>query len=155
MIKARDIMTPDPVTATPDMELIQAADLLLRNHFNGLPVVSAEGAIVGILFQSDLVSQQKKVHLPSIFTIFDGFIPLGSFENFEKELKRIAATTVGEAMTEKPVTVSPDTPVDVIATLMVERNIHTLPVVDGPRVVGIIGKEDILKHMVKQSTSGS
>ena len=63
----------------------------------------------------------------------------------DAEMKKIAALTVQDAMTPDPVTVSPDTGIDEIATLMVKKNIHTLPVQENGILVGIIGKEDILR----------
>lgn len=151
MLKAKDIMTAEPVTVTPETELTEAARLLLDRHFNGLPVVDASGHLVGIICQSDLVIQQKRLSMPTFFTLFDGFIPLGSVATFEKEMKKIAAATVGEAMTEDPISVAVDTPIDELATIMIDRNIHTLPVVDGKKLVGVIGKEDILRHLVEQT----
>ena len=59
MLKAKDIMTRDPITATLEMEITQAAQLLLDKGINGLPVVDETGNVVGVLCQSDLIMQQK------------------------------------------------------------------------------------------------
>jgi CBS domain-containing protein len=148
MLKARDMMTKNVVTATPDMEIAQAARLLLENHFNGLPVVDDKGRLIGIICQDDLIVQQKKLPLPSLFTFFDGLIPLTSYRSLEKEVDKIVASTVSQAMTPDPITIDPDTSLEDIATLMVGNNIHTLPVVEGDRLVGIIGKEDVLRTLM-------
>lgn len=148
MLKARDIMTKDVVTVTPDTEITRAAKLLLDNHFNGLPVVDDNGRLVGIICQDDLVIQQKKLPLPSVFTFLDGLIPLTSYRSLEKEMGKIAATKVVQAMTPDPITIDPDASLEDIATLMVNNNIHTLPVLDQDRLVGVIGKEDVLKTLV-------
>jgi CBS domain-containing protein len=142
-------MKPDPITVTPDTDITQATKLLLENRVNGLPVLDAENKLVGILCQSDLIAQQKKIPLPSFFTFLDGFIPLTSVKQIEKELRKVAAITVEEAMTPNPVFVSPDTEVRSIAQLMVDRNYHTLPVLENGRLVGIVGKEDVLRTLVK------
>jgi CBS domain-containing protein len=147
MLKAKDIMTREVITVSPESEIGEAADLLLRRQINGLPVVDANGALVGILCQSDLIAQQKRIRLPSLFTLLDGFIPLTSTKHLDDELKKIAATTVGDAMTRKPETVDPETTVEEMATLMVENGYHTLPVVDNKRVVGIVGKADVLRTL--------
>jgi CBS domain-containing protein len=63
-------------------------------------------------------------------------------------MQKMAATTVGQAMTPNPVTIDPETPLEEIATLMVTKNIHTLPVVEGGKVVGVVGKEDILRTLM-------
>jgi CBS domain-containing protein len=148
MLKARDIMTKNVVTVTPDTEITQAAKLLLENHFNGLPVVDESGKLIGIICQDDLIVQQKRLPLPSLFTFFDGLIPLTSYRSLEKEVEKIVATTVSQAMTTDPITTDPDASLEDIATLMVNNNIHTLPVLDCDRLVGVIGKEDVLRTLM-------
>lgn len=148
MIKARDIMTRDLITLTPDMDFASAAKILLDNHFNGAPVVDEDGQLVGILCQSDLVAQHKKLPVPTLVTLLDSFVRLTSAKELEKQARKIAAMTVGEAMTHKPVTVRPDTGIETIAGLMVDSNLHTLPVVEDGKLVGIIGKEDVLRTLL-------
>jgi len=148
MIKARDIMTTELIKLTPEMDFASAAKILLDNHFNGAPVVDDDGRLVGILCQSDLVAQHKKLPVPTLVTLLDSFIRLTSAKELEKQARKIAAMTVGEAMTHKPVTVKPDTSIEAIAGLMVDSNLHTLPVVEDGRLVGIIGKEDVLRTLL-------
>ncbi|MGD9162535.1 MAG: CBS domain-containing protein [Desulfobacteraceae bacterium] len=147
MIKAKDIMTTSPITITPEMEIVNAAKTLLENRINGVPVIE-KGKLVGILCQSDLISQQKRFPMPSVFTFLDGFIPLQSNKDIEKTVKKIAATVVRDAMTPDPVSVTPDTDIEEIAGLMIDKNFHTIPVVKNNKLVGIIGKEDILKTLI-------
>jgi len=151
MLKAKDIMTRNIITVSPETKIDQAGTILLENHFNGLPVVDPEGRLKGIICQDDLILQQKKFPLPSVFTLLDGIIPLTSSKHLEKEIQKMAATTVGQAMTPDPITVDPETTVEEIATLMVKKNIHTLPVVDGGKLVGVIGNEDILRTLMNRS----
>jgi CBS domain-containing protein len=148
MIKAEEIMAKDVITVFPDTEVVQAAKILVEENINGVPVVDEEGKMVGILCQSDLIAQQKTIPLPSLFTLLDGFIPLTSMKKFEKGIQKIAAIKVSDAMTADPVTVSPDTGIGEIANLMVDKNFHSIPVVDEGKLVGIIGKEDILKTLI-------
>lgn len=150
MLKAKDIMTTEVVSISPDAEIAQAVRLLLEKGFNGLPVTDANGALVGILCQSDLVAQQKKLSLPSVFSLLDGFLPMSSMKDFDKEMEKISALTVKHAMTANPARVLPETSVEDVATMMVERSYHTVPVVDDGKVVGIIGMSDILKTIVKK-----
>jgi len=148
MIKAKDIMTRDVITVYLDTEIIQAAKLMLDSHLSGLPVVDKEGHLKGIICQSDLMTQQKKIPVPSFFVLLDSAISFTSQKNIEAEVKKMAAVKVSEAMTPDPITVDPETSLEDIATLMVKHNIHTLPVLDQSRLVGIIGKEDILRTLM-------
>ncbi len=150
MIKAKDIMTRNVVTVTPDTDILQAAKRLLENHFNGLPVVDDEGRLLGILCQDDLIVQQKQVPLPSVFTLLDGMIPLFSGKQMEKEVEKMVAMKVSQAMTPNPRTVDPETAIEDIATIMVRKNIHTLPVLEKGKLVGVIGKEDVLRTLMPE-----
>jgi CBS domain-containing protein len=147
MLRAKDIMTKAPITVTADMEILHAAKILLDKGINGVPVVDGE-RLVGILCQSDLIAQQKKLPIPSLFTFLDGFIPLKSTKHMEKALQKISATTVGDAMTPDPVTVQPETTLEELATFMVDKNFHTIPVVDKGKLVGVVGKEDVLRTLM-------
>jgi CBS-domain-containing membrane protein len=148
MITAKDIMTQEVISISPETEIAQAAKLLLTNRINGVPVINDAGELVGILCQSDLIIQQKNIPIPSLFTLLDGFIPLTSSKKLDKEVEKIAATKVADAMTPDPVTVNSDTGIEEIAALMVEKNYHTLPVVDADKLVGIVGKVDVLRTLI-------
>jgi len=151
MLKVKDIMTKELITVSPDTEIVQATKLLLENRINGIPVTDETGKLVGILCQSDLIAQQKKLPIPSFFTFLDGLITLTSMKQIEKQVQKIAAITVAQAMTPNPVTVQPETDIEKVAALMVDRNFHTIPVVDKEKLVGIVGKEDILKTLIPGS----
>lgn len=148
MTRARDIMTKELIVVSPEADVTEAAMMLLQHRVNGMPVVDKHGDLVGIICQSDLVTLQKKIRLPSVFTLLDSFIPVRSTKAIDKEMSKIAAITVAQAMTAKPVTISPETGLEEIATLMVEKNFHTLPVVEQGRLVGIVGKQDVLATLM-------
>ncbi|RLB80506.1 MAG: hypothetical protein DRH24_10500 [Deltaproteobacteria bacterium] len=151
MLKVKDIMTRELITVSPETEISQATKLLLENRINGIPVTDETGKLVGILCQSDLIAQQKKLPIPSFFTFLDGLIALSSMKQLEKEVQKIAAITVAQAMTPNPVTVRPDTDIEKVAALMVDKSFHTIPVMDKGELVGIVGKEDILKTLIPGS----
>ncbi len=142
-------MEKEVISITPETDISQAVELLLKNHINGVPVVDQDGVLKGILCQSDLIFQQKTISLPPILTFLDGIIPLSSSKKLENEMKKIAAGTVAQAMAPDPVTVTPDTPVSDIAAMMVERHFHTIPVVEDGKVIGVVGKEDVLRTLIK------
>lgn len=150
MLTAKDIMEKNVISITPDTDITKAVKTLLDNHINGVPVVDANGALQGILCQSDLIFQQKEMSIPPIFMLLDGIIPLSSSKKLDDELQKMAARTVVEAMVKNPVFAHPDMPISEIASLMVEKHFHTIPVVDKNKLVGIIGKEDILKILISR-----
>lgn len=141
-------MTKDVVTVQKDTTVVELANLLATHHIGGIPVVDAQGDLLGVVTESDLIDQSKKVHIPTVVTILDSVIYLESPEKMEKEMLKMAGTTVGDIFTENPRTVTEDTSLEEIATIMSEKNIHTLPVMRDSVLVGIIGKGDIIKTLI-------
>ncbi len=151
MVQVQDIMTTDVISVTPQTAITEAARILLDNHINGLPVLDDQGKLVGILCQSDLIAQQKRLPVPTLLTLLDGYIPLTSAKQLEKEVQKIAAYTVKQAMSSEPVTVKPDTSLEAVAALMVDNGFHTIPVVDqAGNLVGVVGKEDVLRTLLAE-----
>ena len=69
----------------------------------------------------------------------------------EKQVQKIAAITVAQAMTPNPVFVESDMGIEVVAGLMVDSGFHSIPVLQEGKLVGIVGKEDILKTLITKS----
>lgn len=148
MKKAIDIMSKDVITVRKETTVSELANLLATHNIGGIPVVDAEGHLLGVVTESDLIDQTKKVHIPTVITILDSVIYLESPEKMEKEILKMAGTTVGDIFTEDPKTVVEDTSLEEIATIMSEKNIHTLPVLRNSELVGVIGKGDIIKTLI-------
>lgn len=147
MLNASDIMTTDVITVKKDTSLKELAKVLYKNHINGVPVVDDDGSLLGIICESDLIRKDKKLHIPTVVTLFDAVIYLENPKNIEKEFERVSATTVGDLYTRKAITVDEKTPIDEIATIMTQKKIYTIPVMDGDRLVGIIGKADLIRTL--------
>jgi CBS domain-containing protein len=147
MIKAKDIMTKDVRTVGTSTTVEDLARILVERKISGTPVVNEKDELVGIVTENDLIRKNKKFHIPTIIRLFDAFIMLGSKSKIEQEIKEMAAVTVEDIYRKEVVTVGEDTPVDEIATIMSERNIHLVPVVKGRKIKGIIGKIDIIKGL--------
>ena len=79
MITVNDIMTTDLITLTPDMDIATAGNILLENRINGAPVMDDSGRQVGILCQSDLIAQQKKLPIPTVFKLLDSVIQFSRY----------------------------------------------------------------------------
>ncbi|MGD9948719.1 MAG: CBS domain-containing protein [Desulfobulbus sp.] len=149
MLKALDIMTKNVVTVNPQTSVRELATLLLERKISGAPVVDEAGKVLGVVTESDLIFQNKKVHLPTAVAILDAFVFLESPGKMEKELKKIAGAKVGDICSKQLITVSPETELEELATLMAEKNIHTLPVLDQEQLVGVIGKSDIIRTIAQ------
>ncbi|MDZ4383597.1 MAG: CBS domain-containing protein, partial [Thermodesulfovibrionia bacterium] len=111
--------------------------------------VNNKKELIGIVTENDLISQNKRLHIPTIIRLFDAFIVLGSGK-LEEEIKKMAAATVEEICIKKVVSITEDTPLQEVATIMSEQKIHLLPVLRNNVVVGIVGKADIVNAMSRE-----
>jgi CBS-domain-containing membrane protein len=140
-------MTRDVITVTPQTGLRELARILSEKNINGVPVVDDQGKVLGVVCDSDLVNQNRPLHIPTVFVILDSVIPLENPWRFQKEFKRLTATTVEDIYSRPAVVVEPDTDVSEVARLMGERKFYTVPVVDKGRLVGIVGKADVIRSL--------
>ncbi|MGB4593817.1 MAG: CBS domain-containing protein [Coriobacteriia bacterium] len=147
-LTVREIMTTDPVTVGRDLEVREAARLMVEHHVGALPVV--EGTkLVGIVTEGDLIMQDVKMEFPTYIHLLDGFIMYPpATARFENELKKAVGATVQDVMTTEPVVIQADQPVEDLATLMVDRDISRVPVLDGEVLVGIVSKSDIVRSLI-------
>ncbi len=147
MKNAADIMTRAVITVSLTTTVQELAKILATHGISGAPVVDDSGAILGVVTESDLIDQNKKVHIPTVVSILDSFFFLENPDKLEQEMRKIAGATVADIYSSPARTVSANTPVDEIATIMAEKGIHTLPVVEDGRLLGIIGKKDIIRSI--------
>ena len=151
MLTARDIMTREVISIDPEAPVTEAASLMESHRISGLPVVGPRGNILGIITQTDLVQRARDLELPPAINLLDIHMFLVTPSNFHKRLEKMLGGTVGEVMTPEPITVAPETPVKEIAALMDRKNVHTLPVLESGKLVGIIGKVDLIRALARQT----
>ena len=146
MLTAREVMTRTVHTVTPETSLDELAKRFAETRVSGFPVIGPSGALVGVVTETDWIHRNQRLHIPTAVAIFDAVVYLGSSKKLEEEVRRLTATTVAEIMASKLVTVTEETPLDEIATLMAEQGVHTIPVVDaGGALTGVIGKFDLIR----------
>jgi CBS domain-containing protein len=147
---ARDLMTPDVVTVTPDLSIKAFAELLVSHRISGAPVLDAAGALVGVATESDLIFRDAAVHLPTVITLLDAYFVLGSPRKHDQELHKLLGQTVGEIMSTDLVTVGPEATLQEMATIMHERRRHLLPVVSDGKLIGVVGKADLVRGIAQE-----
>jgi len=129
----KDMMTPNPITATPETTHKQATELMREHHIHHLPIVDRRGALVGIIVESDLFQAQ-----PS---------PATTLSIYEIH-SLLSALKLQQIMRSPVYTTHPDCPLEEAARLMHQHNIGCLPVLEGGAVVGIVTDTDIFKTLV-------
>ena len=146
-MKAKDIMSKDVITVRKDTTVEEIAHLLSEKNISGVPVVDEEGKVIGMVTEKDLLYKDIEPHFPPVVEILGGLIFLKGVKQYNEELRKLVATKAEEIMTKKVVTVEPDTEVERIAELMIEKDINRIPVVDKLKVVGIISRADVVRYI--------
>jgi CBS domain-containing protein len=134
-------MTEAVQSVTPGASLREAATVLVEHRVSGLPVVDDLGDVVGVLSETDIVMKasggtEQTGHLAWFF---------GSDLTGEK----VAAETVGQAMSSPAVTITPERTVHDAARIMIEERVNRLPVVRDGKLVGILTRSDIVRAFTR------
>lgn len=140
-MQIRELMTADVVTIGPDASLKEAARRMLEAGVSGLPVVDADGRLIGIITEADFVSaeadrRQGRRRRLLAFLVREDEMPA-------KERR------VGDVMTEEVAVISPEADHADAARLMEKERVKRLPVVEDDRIVGIVSRTDILRAFVR------
>jgi CBS domain-containing protein len=143
-MKVEDVMTTTVRKVGAGATLKEAAALMAELGVSGLPVVGADGVVIGVVSEGDILYKEagavpKSRLLERIF-----LVPAPELA------AKLTAATVGEAMTSPAVTIGPERPVAEAAALMVVQNVKRLPVVDDwRRLVGIVSRADLVRAFVR------
>ena len=144
-----EVMTTPVTTLTADTTIEEAASLLVEADIGGAPVVDGSGRLIGLLDDSDLVLSEARLHAPTTIEILGAYIPLpGERRRFQDELRQALGKTVGEVMEGDPPSVQPDATVEDVATLLHDRAVSRVAIVDAERrVVGIVSRGDLVRAL--------
>lgn len=145
----RDIMERNVHCVKEDMSIKDVALLLSKTGVSGVPVVDDDERVIGMVTEADLLQKEKEPRLPSYIDILGSIIYIEGVKRYERELKKLVATNVGEIMTRDVRYVYEEDPSETVAEIMVEDNINRVPVVDkDKKLVGIISRHDMLKLLL-------
>ncbi len=141
-MRAHQIMTRSVISVTPEATVLEAANVLLRSHISGLPVVNEAGKLVGIVSEGDFlrrseIGTQRKRGRWLRFVLGAG----QAATDFVQENGR----RISEVMTRDPLTITEDTPLEEIVTLMQKNGVKRLPVLRGEKLVGIVSRANLLQ----------
>lgn len=148
-IFARDIMNASPPHCHMDLSVEDVARRFADEDITGMLVVDDDQRLLGVITESDLIDQQRNLHLPTAIALFDMVIPMGAAK-FEEELARMQAMTVGDLVQTDVVSVRDNVDLNDVSSIMSDQRIYHLPVLDeaGDTVVGMICKHDVIKALV-------
>ena len=141
-MRAHQIMTRSVTTVTPETTILEAANIMLQRHLSGLPVVDTAGKLVGIVSEGDFlrrseIGTQRKRGRWLKFLLGAG----KAATDFVHEHGR----KVSEVMTQDPLTITEDTPLEEIVAKMESNGVKRLPVMNGDKLVGIVSRANLLQ----------
>jgi CBS domain-containing protein len=140
-MRARAVMTPDPVCISPDASISDAIGLMSERKFSGLPVVDADGSLVGIVTEGDLLRRVETGTQHKRSTWMEFILGAGRLAD---EYRQAAGRKVKDVMTPDLRTVTEDTPLEEIVRLMERHRIKRVLVVRGQKLVGIVTRANLL-----------
>jgi CBS domain-containing protein len=143
-MKIADVMARDVTTVTPETSLKEVARVLAAGGISGLPVVSADGEVLGVVSEADILMKER-APAPRRGGML-GWLLEPSDAEAEAKLE---ARTAGDAMTSPAITVESKEAVSRAAATMVERGVNRLPVVEDGKLVGIVTRADLVRAFVR------
>jgi CBS domain-containing protein len=144
-MKVADIMTRQVISVRPDTRVGEIARIFREYSLSGLPVVTADGDLEGIITELDMVKRHARPQMPDFLPLLGVYVPLRTKE-YRESLRRITGVVAQDIMTTPVNTITPEASIEDAATVMVSNRSNPLPVVDeGGKMIGIISRTDILR----------
>jgi CBS domain-containing protein len=142
-MKVKDVMTRDVVTVGPETSLKEVAEILAERRISGMPVVRADGEVLGVVSEGDILFKERGAsqRKGTLSWLKD---PYGM-----EGLLKLEARTAGEAMTAPARTIAPWRALSAAAALMLEQHVNRLPVVDDGELVGIVTRADLVRAFIR------
>ncbi|WP_254453360.1 CBS domain-containing protein [Siccirubricoccus sp. G192] len=144
-LRARELMTPDVVTIPPDLPVAAIARLLTRHGISAVPVVDADGVLLGIVTEADLIRRlASRLDRPPSWLTSLVVNPAVAADCYARTHGFVAQ----EVMTTHVVTVTLDTPIAEIAALIEQNGIRRVLVMEDGRLRGLVSRADLLRALV-------
>ncbi len=141
-MNAKDVMTTKVVTVGPDTPVHDVAALLLAHHISAVPVIDEDCRVLGIVSEGDLLPRAETERRQSWW-----LAAFGNTEDLAREFVKVHGQRAMDIMTPEVLTVSEETPLAEIATLLEEHSVKRVPVTRDGQLVGIVSRADVLRGL--------
>ena len=151
-LTAAEIMPKGVPPVAPEASIAEVLRVMVEHDVAGVAVVEND-EIIGIITESDVVTRQAIPSEPLTLPIIDAFFILDAGRSYEEEVRRVLAINASQLMTSPVTSVRSIANLEQIATLMMERDVHPLPVVDeNEQYIGIVSRRDLVRVIAKLET---
>ena len=149
MLTAADIMTRKVISARPEDSVAKIARLLSDNDVSALPICDAQGAVIGMLSEGDLIRPFGSEHSSKrawwLNLLADGTDLAPAF----LECIKVENHPARDLMVSPVLTAAPDTSVPDLADVLATHRIKRLPIVENGKLVGIVSRADVVRAIAR------
>jgi CBS domain-containing protein len=148
-VTVKDVMRREVPVANRTTTIAELARMMVEHRVPGVPVVD-DGELVGIVTEADLIQREANVDAPSITAFLDAVIVADAGTPFGEELRHVVARTADELMTSPVISIRDIATISELATLMLQRRINPVPVVDeGRQIIGLATRSGIVELIAR------
>lgn len=143
-MRASDVMTSNVISVTPEMTVREVARMFVDNGISGAPVLDPDGHVVGMISEGDLL---RRSEIGTEERTRTSWLDLWSANHEARDYIKTHAVKVRDVMTAGVVSVQPDTPLGEVAGILETRRIKRVPVMKAGRLVGIVGRANLVQAL--------
>lgn len=149
-MRAKDLMKKNVVFISKEENVKEIVSILMQNHISGVPVIDQNNQLIGIVTEKDLITKEKGFNISSYMEFIASILFIDGHMHFKSKYEKLKHLTARDIMSAPVYTVHLDATIDEIASIMVNRHINRLPVInEHNELVGIIGRGDLLPALIK------
>lgn len=149
-MRAKDVMIKNVIFINKEDKLDEIISVLMQNHVSGVPVIDKDNHLVGMVTEKDLVTKEKGLNISSYMEFMASILFIDGKLLRDVNKKKIEALTAADVMSTPVYAVHLETTIEEIVSLMMNRHINRIPVIDKEnKLVGIIGRNDLLPILIK------
>ncbi|ESZ68750.1 CBS domain-containing protein [Mesorhizobium sp. L103C105A0] len=151
-MQAEAIMSKPVIAIDPSASIAEAAGLMLTNKISGLPVIRSDGSLMGIVSEGDFLRRRELGTQRKRPRWLEFLVGPGSLA---QEYVLANGRLVEEVMSDSVLTAPPTASIEQIVELMIKHRVKRIPIVEHGMVVGMIARSDLLRALLRVSTSAA
>jgi len=149
-MNASDVMVHNVLTIGPEDDVAEAAKRLVDYDISALPVVDAEGRLIGILSEADLIHRKEVGTEKQRPWWMEAILPATILS---EDYAKSHGSKVGEVMSQHLVTANEETKLSEIAALMEKHRVKRIPIVRDDKLVGIVSRANLIQALASTVTA--
>lgn len=146
-MQVREIMSSPAITVGPQTVIRDVARTMREHVISGVPVVDANGTLLGVVTEMQLIARNAPVHEPRYLAVLSALIPvnLEEYRQYKEQLRQALAINAADLMEDDVLTITPDALIDEALEKMLDPAVTMLPVIENKRVIGVVTRTDLLR----------